>query len=217
MFLNKKLIIFDLDGTLCDTLYDLADSVNFALTKYNLPNRSVEYVKNAIGNGVEILISRCLDGGFNHPNYQEILSTFRTNYLSNYKNKTTPYEGVKATLIALKKKGYLLSVCTNKLHEAAVDIVLDFFGDIFDFILGSKPYLKKKPDPEMIEYILDQLHVSKDETIYVGDTNVDYEVAHNSGVDLILVSYGYRKKDFLSSLDKKSIVIDKMVDILEHI
>ena len=217
MFTNIKLIIFDLDGTLCDTLIDLTDSVNFSLSKHNLPNKTLEYIKNAIGNGVEVLISRCVENGFKHPKYLEILSDFRTHYLSNYLNKTIPYEGVIDTLISLKEKGYLLTVCTNKLHEAAIEIVNHFFTNLFDLILGSKPSLKKKPDPQMIHFILKELSISESEALYVGDTNVDYEVAKNSNVDLVLVSYGYRKKDFLTNIDRESIVIDKINDLLSYL
>lgn len=217
MIREKKLIIFDLDGTLCDTLLDLAGAVNYSLTKHNLPNKSVDFVRNAIGNGVEVLISRCIEDGFNNAQYAEVLNDFRTYYLANYKSKTVPYKGVKETLIALKNKGYLLAVCTNKLHEAALDIINDFFPNIFDMVLGSIPSLKKKPSSEMIEHILKELNVSKEDTLYIGDTNVDYEVANNSGVDLVLVSYGYRKKDQLISLDKRSLIIDDICELLVHI
>lgn len=214
---EKKLIIFDLDGTLCDTLLDLTSAVNYSLSKHNLPLKNVDFVRNAIGNGVEVLISRCIEDGFDNDNYNEILTDFKVYYLNNYKNKTIPYSGVKETLIKLKNKGYLLAVCTNKLHEAALDIINDFFKDIFDMVLGSIPSLKKKPSPVMIEYILNKLNIKKDETIYIGDTNVDYEVAINSGVDFILVSYGYRKKDQLIALDKRSLIIDDIRDLLVHI
>jgi phosphoglycolate phosphatase len=146
-----------------------------------------------------------------------VLNVFRKHYLINYKNKTVPYEGALETLIELKNRNYLLAVCTNKLHEAALDIVNAFFPNIFDYILGSKKELKKKPDPEMIEFILKELNVSKKDTLYIGDTNVDYEVAYNSKVDYILVSYGYRKKDFLSKIDEKSIIIDQISDLLTKI
>ena len=214
MFSNKKLLIFDLDGTLCDTLPDLTDSVNFALRKYELPTKSLEFVKNAIGNGVEILISRVIENGFDNPLYKDVFQTFRTHYLHNYKNKTVPYPNTKETLIKLKEKGYLLSVCTNKLHEAALEIIDQFFPNIFDFVLGSKPSLKKKPSPEMIEHILDSLKISKKDTLYIGDTNVDYEVATNSGVDYIIVSYGYRKKDLLIELDRRSVIVDRIEQLL---
>lgn len=218
MFNNKKLLIFDLDGTLVNTVKDLMTAVNFSLEKHGHLPKSLEYVTRAIGNGVEILIHRCLDGGFDNPDYQVVFNDFRNYYLNHYDVFTTPYNGVLEVLKKLKDKGFILSVCTNKLDEAAKVIINKFYPNIFDIVQGSIPSLKKKPSPEMINKVIELANISdKNQVLYIGDTNVDFEVADNSNIDSVLVSYGYRTKKELQDLNVGSPIIDKIDDLLKLI
>ena len=213
--MKRKLIIFDLDGTLVDTVEDLKVAVNVGLAAFNQPTKDLRFVTKAIGNGVETLIARCLDKGFDNPFYKDVLNTFRKYYLTHYDVYTKPYQNVLNTLLILKERGYILSVCTNKLHEAAVDLINKYFPNIFDYVLGSKPNIPKKPNPEMIEQILDYFNIlNKDEVLYIGDTNVDIEVAKNANVPFVLVSYGYRNKKELEEIDSQATIIDSFEVLL---
>ena len=218
--MKKKLIIFDLDGTLLDTVNDLKEAVNFSLEKNGETTKTLEHVTKSIGNGVELLIARCLENGFSNPKYQVIFNDFRQYYLSHSDVFTKAYPNVKETIFSLKKLGYFIAVCTNKLHEAAYEMIHKYFGDIFDYILGSKKELNKKPHPDMINDVISNFEgISKQDVLYIGDTDVDVLSAKNANVDYVLVSYGYRNKKALLSYDPSAKIIDdisELIDLLEH-
>ena len=204
----KKLIIFDLDGTLLDTLVDLKNAVNVALLHYNFPQKDIEHVRKSIGNGVNKLIARCLPDAEDNPLYLDVLNYFKTEYSKHSLDNTKPYDGIKEILINLHKQGYKLAVCTNKVDEIAKTIIDRFFPNIFDYVQGDVPFLKKKPNKEMIEYVLKHFNFSKKDALYIGDTNVDEETAKNADVDYILVDYGYRTIDELKEQCPKACVCD---------
>lgn len=213
----KKLIIFDLDGTLIDTLDDLKNAVNHALKTRNWPLKSKEEVRNAIGNGVGKLVERCLPKEANKEDYLELLSIFKAYYETNYNVCTKPYNGVKELLVKLKNEGYLLAVCTNKIDDVAHELVETFYPNLFDYIQGEVEGLKKKPAPDMINKILNHFNLNKEETIYIGDTDVDMATAINSNLDYLIESYGYRTKEELKILCPNSIVLDSTEKIFEYI
>lgn len=191
----KKLLIFDLDGTLLDTLDDLTNAVNYALESFDYPKKDREYVRKAIGNGVAVLIARCIENGNDNPHYEEILSTFRKHYFKHYLDNTFPYKNMRHTLTDLKNYGYRLAVVSNKIHELTEGLINHHFPDIFEMIQGDTKSLAKKPNPDMVNYVLEKLDVRKEDACYIGDTNVDYETAKNSNIDVLLVTYGYRTKE----------------------
>ena len=199
----KKLLIFDLDGTLINTLFDLQSAVNYALKQYDLPLRSIDQVRQDIGNGVSKLMERSIPQEFQylHPT---LLKIFKEYYKNHYADKTLPYEGMKETLLSLKDMGYHLGVVTNKFQEGATGLINLFYEGIFEMVQGEVDYLKRKPDPEMVEKIIDTLGYQKSESIYIGDTEVDYQTAYNSKIDVIMVTYGYRSKEF---------ILDKLKDV----
>jgi len=196
----KKLIIFDLDGTLINTLIDLKNAVNTAILPYKYQIQSNEDIRKKIGNGVAVLVSRCIPDGVNNPYYKTILDEFRKHYTIHYKDNTAEYGGIRDILINLKSKGFLLSVCTNKLATVARPLIQEVFGDLFDYVQGDEPELKPKPAPDMIDKTLSYFNLSKEETLYIGDTNVDEETAINSSLDYILVTYGYRTIEELKKM-----------------
>jgi phosphoglycolate phosphatase len=194
----KKLVIFDLDGTLLDTLGDLKNAVNYALNAKKWPQKSKEDVRLAIGNGVAKLIQRTVPNGISKEEYDSTLETFKIYYGNNYDIETKPYPGLLKMLKKLKKDGFLLAVCTNKIHAIASYLVDHFFPGLFDYVQGDEIGIPKKPEPDMIDRILNRFSLTEKDAVYVGDTDVDRLTAINSHLEYALVEYGYRTKEELS-------------------
>lgn len=215
-FKHKKIILFDLDGTLINTIPDLANAVNYALAKYGYPKRSLEYVEAAIGDGVETLIKRCLEGGISNPQYLDVLNTFRGYYKEHFLDSSYPYKGIEDVLVYLKGKGYILGVVTNKIDELALLMVNTFFPGVFSCVVGDLPTRRKKPHKDMVNVALRRLgSPKKSDVIYIGDSNVDYDTAVNSEIDVLLVSYGYRSYEYLD--DYVPLEVDILVEPKEII
>lgn len=193
----KPLVIFDLDGTLLNTIPDLKNAVNHALMLQNLPQKSLEDVRRAIGNGVGFLVKKNLPHNVSNEQFKKALDDFQTYYHAHARVLTRPYKGMREMLTKLKEKGFLLAVCTNKSQDLARELITHFSPGLFDFIQGSVSFLKRKPDGEMIDYIVQKLQVKKSFITYVGDTEVDFQTAQNAGINCKLVLYGYRREDEL--------------------
>ena len=213
----KKVIIFDLDGTLLDTLDDLRLSVNFALAHFGYPERSREQVRKDIGHGVAKLIERSIPLGISSNNYQKCLEIFRKSYSQNYNINTRSYDGCLDMLKHLINEGYIVTVATNKLVEIAKILLDHHFPGVFDYIQGDKLGIQKKPNPDMINAIADHYHVNKDEILYIGDTNVDEETAINAEVDYALVTYGYRTTEEIKKMCSCTNLLDTPKDIIKNI
>ena len=194
-----KTVIFDLDGTVLDTLEDLKNAVNHALNFYNYPEEDLEFVRKAIGNGTQVLIKRCTPCTISEDDYRKVFNEFKSYYLSHYADCTRPYEGIKDLLDALKGK-CLIAVVSNKDNDLTQNLIHKEFPGLFDVIQGSYFNRPKKPDPYLIDKILDENNIRKEDCLYVGDTNVDKESALNAGLDYRLVSYGYRTKEELEKM-----------------
>ena len=194
-----KTVIFDPDGTILDTLEDLKNAVNHALNFYNYPEKDLEFVRKAIGNGTQVLIKRCTPCTISEEDYHKVFNEFKSYYLANYANYTRPYEGIKDLLSALKGQ-CLIAVVSNKDNDLTPNLINKEFPGLFDIIQGSYFDRPKKPDPYLIDKILDENSINKDECLYVGDTNVDKESALNAGLSYCLVSYGYRTKEELEKM-----------------
>ncbi len=193
----KKLLIFDLDGTLLNTLEDLRNAVNHALNLRNYPLRSLEDIRKAIGNGVAKLVARSIPNGTGNPDYEDTLKEFRKYYSVHSEDYTSPYLGVHEALLNLKSQGYILTVATNKLTDIARPLLEKFFPKVFDYIQGDEPGMDRKPAPMMINTICSKFGIDKKDAFYIGDTNVDMQTAENSEVDFVLVTYGFRTKEEL--------------------
>lgn len=192
-----KTVIFDLDGTILDTLKDLQNAVNHALIHYHLPQKDLEFVRKAIGNGTTILIKRCTPPDIT--NRDEVFNKFKSYYLEHYADFTHPYVGIKEMLLKLKDK-VRLAVVSNKDHDLTQKIITKEFPGIFDIVQGSYLDHPKKPDPYLIDKIIKENNLSREEILYVGDTNVDKESALNAGLKYLLVNYGYRTKEELEKM-----------------
>ncbi len=189
-------VIWDMDGTILDTLQDLHDSVNFALDKFGMPARTFEETRRSVGNGIRRLMELSVPNGESNPLFEEAFSAFKGHYETNRKNKTRPYDGICEVLDTLKAKGIKMAVVSNKIHDAVIELAREFYPQM-DYALGDTEGLKRKPAPDMVEKALDALGSAKSESVYIGDSEVDVLTAKNSGLDCISVLWGFRTKDEL--------------------
>lgn len=191
--------IFDLDGTLLDTLGDLAASVNFAMRTHNMPEHTIDEIRCFVGNGVRMLMIRAVPDGEQNPQFEAAFSTFREHYLVHSLDTTQPYEGIPELLAALKAQGKHLAVVSNKFYAATQELCRHFFPDTIEVAIGEheEEGIRKKPAPDTVVEALRQLGVSGKHAVYVGDSDVDIATARNSGLPCISVLWGFRDKDFL--------------------
>ena len=192
-------IIFDLDGTLTDTLQDLANSVNYALRKMNWPERTLEEVRRFVGNGVRRLVQRAVPENTSEADYESCFALFRQHYILHCQDNTRLYAGVGEMLQEVHRRGYKTAIVSNKL-QAGVDELYDtYFREVIDVAIGQREGVALKPAPDMVELALSQLGASKDETVYVGDSEVDVQTARNAGLRCISCLWGFRDREQLET------------------
>ncbi|MBP5409238.1 MAG: HAD-IIIA family hydrolase [Prevotella sp.] len=190
--------IFDLDGTLLNTLDDLAASVNYALRTHGMPERTLDEVRSFVGNGVRLLMERAIPEGSANPRFEETFATFRAYYMEHSLDTTRPYDGIPEMIHALKQRGCRLAVVSNKFYAATQELIRHFFPEITVAIGEHESEgIRKKPAPDTVFEALRQLGVGKEKAVYVGDSDVDLQTAHNSGLPCISVLWGFRNRDFL--------------------
>ena len=192
-----KTYIFDLDGTLLSTLNDLASSTNYALRWAGMPERTIEEVRMFVGNGVKLLMERAIPEGVNNPKFEETYAKFREHYMEHNLDTTRPYDGVPELLHELKRRGKHLAIVSNKFYAATQDLAKHFFPDTIEVAIGERENIRKKPAPDTVLEALRQLNVSKEDAVYIGDSDVDIMTAKNCGLPCISVLWGFRDKDFL--------------------
>lgn len=195
-----KVYIFDLDGTLLDTLGDLAASVNYALRTHGLPQHSTDDVRRFVGNGVRKLMERAVPGGADHPLFDAAFATFRQHYMAHALDTTRPYEGIPQVLDELQRRGCRLAVVSNKMMAATQQLCRHFFPQI-QVAVGEHEAdgIRRKPAPDTVVEALRQLNVDKADAVYVGDSDVDILTAAATGLPCISVLWGFRDRDFLLS------------------
>ncbi len=193
-------IVFDLDGTLLNTLADLTDSVNFALRKNGLKTRSQEEVRSFIGNGVKNLIDRSV-GAENLTMSAKVLADYREYYQAHCAEKTAEYEGTSEMLKGLKSRGITIAMLSNKQDIATQLLAERYFKGLFDVAVGERESagIRKKPAPDGLYAVLEKLQKSKEKTLYVGDSEVDIQTAKNAGVDCLSVAWGFKDEEFLKA------------------
>ena len=191
--------IFDLDGTLLDTLADLAASCNYALRTHGMPEHSVDDVRQFVGNGVRKLMERAIPDGDANPDFEATFTTFREHYMHHSLDTTRPYPGIPEVLKELKSRGCRLAVVSNKMMAATQDLIRYFFPDTIEVAIGEHEAegIRKKPAPDTVYAALKELGVDKDGAVYVGDSDVDIATARNSGLPCISVLWGFRDREFL--------------------
>ncbi len=195
--MKKKILIFDLDGTLLDTLGDLMNATNTAISEYGFPMRSYEEIKSFVGNGVAKLVARCLPNQEENPLYQKCLDRFTEIYQDHYDELTKPYDGIVDLLKKLKEEGYILILVSNKLQDVTKHLVDKFFPSLFDAVQGDIEGMPKKPAKEVILAPIAYLGLDVSDGIVIGDSDVDYQMASNVGIKTILVTWGFKSKEYL--------------------
>lgn len=206
--MSYKLAIFDLDGTILDTLEDLADSVNFALSVHSYPLRTIAEIQSFIGNGVSKLIERSVPAGTDKSVEKEVLADFRAHYKTNFTNKTKPYNGISEMLQHIRSEGCRTAVLSNKSDPFVKELCKLYFDGCFDCTAGEKEGIPRKPAPDGVVEILKNLGFSAKECVYIGDTEVDISTAKNAGMDCISVDWGFRTREELVSFGGERIVSD---------
>lgn len=193
--------IFDLDGTLLNTLDDLASATNYALAQHGMPQHSTDDVRRFVGNGVRMLMVRAVPGGDHNTLFESALQTFREYYLQHSMDQTQPYDGIMEMLRELKRRGCRLAVVSNKFCKATEGLCRHFFRDTIEVAIGENEAagIHKKPAPDTVMEALRQLGADRDGAVYVGDSEVDIETARNSGLPCISVLWGFRDRNFLAS------------------
>lgn len=185
-------IIFDLDGTLLNTLEDLCNSTNYALNKYGFKERTLEEVRTFVGRGAAVLIQRALPIDVSEEMHSQVLNTFKNHYSEHSNELTAPYEGIMEMLSEVKKKGYKTAILSNKPHNAVQDLHKLFFAEYIDVAMGVKDGIPTKPDSVMVNNVMHELGSNVENTLYVGDSEVDVMTAQNAGLDMVTCLWGFR-------------------------
>ncbi len=204
----KKLVIFDLDGTLLDTIADLAAAANHALQKAGFPVYDTETIRTFVGNGISKLLERALpEGARTAENVERLRTDFVPYYDAHNAEQSKPYPGVAALLLRLQERGMMLAVASNKYQTATEKLVAHYFPAIrFVKVMGQREGVPVKPDPTIVFDIMEAAGVGKEDVLYVGDSGVDMQTAHNAGVDAVAVSWGFRPRTELEAFRPLAII-----------
>lgn len=211
-----KAVIFDLDGTLLNTLEDLQDSVNYGLEKYGMPKRTLEEIRCFVGNGVRKLIERAVPKETTKEDEERVFAAFKEHYAEHCNDKTDLYPGIRELLTELKNRGYRMAIVSNKL-QSGVDALSElYFKEFTKVAIGGRENMPKKPEPDMVYEALRQLGVSKEEAVFVGDSEVDIATAKNAGMECITVAWGFRSRQEQEKAGAKVFVNSpmEMIDLL---
>lgn len=211
-----RLAIFDLDGTILDTLEDLTDAVNHALGVHGCPLRTIDEVRSFVGNGIRKLIERAVPAGLTEEEIDGVHRTFSAYYQQHCADKTRPYEGILPLLQRLRAAGCLTAVVSNKADAAVQPLCRQYYDGLFDYAVGERPGIRRKPAPDAVLEVLRRLEVDAADAIYIGDSEVDIQMAANAGLDVIVVTWGFRDKAYLESQGGKKFA-DRPEEIAEMV
>ena len=212
VIMKYKNFIFDLDGTLLDTVTDLQNSINYALSLYGYGKKSYDEVRSFLGNGIRRLVELSVPNGVDNKNFDHILQEFMAYYNNHLIDCTLPYENIIAMLDILKKNKCKIAIVSNKADAFVKNLVNTFFRGCVDISIGQNEKIRQKPHSDMVEYALRNLNIAKNDSVYLGDSEVDIETAKNSGLDCICVSWGFRSREQLLNSGAK-IIVDSPLQI----
>ena len=208
-----KAVIFDMDGTLLDTLEDLADALNVALKRNDLPTRSLDEVRQFVGNGIRNLVIRAVPDGIANPVFEKTFQDFKEYYDKHYKDKTDAYPGIRMLLAELKNRGIAMAIVSNKIDSAVKKLNEQYFSEYIQVAIGEKIGIARKPAPDTALAALKELGIDRKNAIYVGDSDVDIETAQNAGMNCVSISWGFRDAEFLKE-HGASTIIDRPEELL---
>lgn len=190
-------VIFDLDGTLLDTLSDLTVSANAAAAQYGFAQHSREEICSFVGNGIRRLIQQIVPDGESNPVFERVYDYFCKHYGLHCMEETEPYPGILSLLDWLKKEGCRTAIVSNKADFAVKKLKDVYFGELIDAAIGEREGCRRKPEPDSVWQALAEIGVARERAVYVGDSDVDIMTAKNAGMDCISVSWGFRSREFL--------------------
>lgn len=213
---EQRAVIFDLDGTLLNTLEDLKEAVNAALASRELPCCTLEQVRQYVGNGIRNLMRRAVPQGEENPEFEELLAFFREYYREHCSDHTEPYENIMHLLMELKARKVPVAIVSNKVDFAVKELSRRFFSDYVAVAVGEREGVLRKPAPDMVELALKELGCTKENAIYVGDSDVDLETAANAGITCVSVTWGFRDRAFLLEHGAETL-IDRPLELLRFL
>lgn len=204
--MKYKLAIFDMDGTILNTIDDLAASLNAVLEKSGFPTRTMDEVISFVGDGLRTLIERGVPDGSDSETVDRVLADFKAYYAVHCADRTAPYDGIIELLKNLRTNGCMTAVVSNKVDDAVQELCKKYFDGFFDYAVGERSGILRKPAPDSVNEVLEKLNVSRENAVYIGDSEVDIKTAENAGMDSIIVEWGFRERDFLLKKGAKTIV-----------
>lgn len=204
--MKYRLALFDMDGTILDTLEDLTDATNVTMEKYGYPTHGIDAVRGFVGNGLRKLIERAVPADTDAAKIDAMLADFKVYYADHCADKTHPYDGVREMIARLRDKGILTAVVSNKVDEGVQELVKEYFPGLFDLAVGERPDVKPKPAPDMVFSALERMGVDIRDAVFIGDSDVDLKTAQNAGIDGIFVDWGFRTPEVLRSLGAEIVV-----------
>ncbi len=212
----KNTVVWDMDGTILNTLEDLKDSVNHAVTTYGFKPYNLQEIRAMLGNGIKVLMELAVPNGYNNPKFDDCFETFAQYYQLHMNDKTKPYVGITEVMKVLKEKGYKQAVVSNKI-DSAVQKLVQVYYPFVDLAIGERDGLQRKPQPDMVWAALDELGVKRENAVYVGDSEVDLATAKNSGLDCVSVAWGFRDLKMLEAIGAENIIEkpEQLLDVLE--
>lgn len=191
-------VIFDLDGTLLNTLEDLADAVNYIMREHGYPQRTLDEVRRFVGNGIRRLMEQAVPENVSGAQFEQVFEQFKSYYTEHCQIKTRAYEGIMPLLKCLYEKGYTMAIVSNKNHAAVCELNEIYFKQYIKAAIGQQEGIRKKPAPDSVLQALKDLGKERETAVYVGDSEVDFATAENTGMDCVLVSWGFRTPEELS-------------------
>lgn len=204
--MKYKLAIFDMDGTILNTIDDLAASLNAVLEKSGFPTRTMDEVISFVGDGLRTLIERGVPDGSDSETVDRVLADFKAYYAVHCADRTAPYDGIIELMKNLRTNGCMTAVVSNKVDDAVQELCKKYFDGLFDYAVGERSGILRKPAPDSVNEVLEKLNVSRENAVYIGDSEVDIKTAENAGMDSIIVEWGFRERDFLLKKGAKTIV-----------
>ncbi len=213
---KRNTVIFDMDGTLLNTLDDIADSLNYSLEKCGYPTHTVNDIRKMIGGGASILLQRAVSKELSATDMEELKEVFLGHYFKNANNKTDLYDGIRPLISRLKEEGFQMGIVSNKGDKAVKELNQFYFQDQMSMALGEREDIKRKPAPDALLLAMDMLHVTAEECIYVGDSEVDAQFSINAGVPCIIVTWGFRDREELLCVNPDAIV-DTVEELYDQI